>query len=70
LRLATSRDLESRRGAEEDFRAAIEISRTLVAKLLTLRASVSLARLLAYTTRRTDAATPQVCGTTSTLQNS
>ena len=51
LRLATSHDAESRRRAEDDFRAAIEISRTLGAKLLTLRASVSLTRLLACTTR-------------------
>jgi len=55
LRLARSCDAESRRGAEEDFRAAIEISRTLGAKLLTLRASVSLARLLACTTRSAEA---------------
>lgn len=52
---AASRDVESRRRAEEDFRAAIEISRTLGAKLLTLRASVSLTQLLDCTTRRAEA---------------
>jgi hypothetical protein len=55
LRLATSRDVDSRRRAEEDFRAAIEISRTQGAHLLALRASVSLARLLACTTRSAEA---------------
>jgi tetratricopeptide (TPR) repeat protein len=55
LRLATSRDRESRRHAEDDFRAAIEISRTQGAKLLTLRASVSLGRLLAGTSRSAEA---------------
>jgi DNA-binding winged helix-turn-helix (wHTH) protein/tetratricopeptide (TPR) repeat protein len=51
LRLARSPDVESRHHAEDDFRTAIEISRTQGAKLLTLRAAVSLVRLLACTTR-------------------
>jgi tetratricopeptide (TPR) repeat protein len=55
LRLATSRAVASRRHAEDDFRAAIEISRAQGAKLLTLRSSVSLARLLARTTRSAEA---------------
>jgi DNA-binding winged helix-turn-helix (wHTH) protein len=56
LRLAMSRDLDSCAHAEDDFRAAIDISRAQGAHLLTLRASVSLARLLARTARNPEAA--------------
>ena len=55
LRLAMSRDLDSCAHAEDDFRAAIAISRAQGAHLLTLRASVSLARLLARTARNAEA---------------
>ncbi len=55
LRLAMSRDLDSCAHAEDDFRAAIDISRAQGAHLLTLRASVSLARLLARTGRSAEA---------------
>jgi predicted ATPase len=57
LRLAKSRDRDSCAHAEDDFRAAIDISRGQGAHLLTLRASVSLARLLARTGRSTEAGT-------------
>jgi len=55
LRMATSRDLDSCARAEDEFRAAVDISRTQGAHLLTLRASVSLARLLARTARSAEA---------------
>jgi DNA-binding winged helix-turn-helix (wHTH) protein len=55
LRLAKSRDLDSCAHAEDEFRAAIDISRAQGAHLLTLRASVSLARLLARTARSGEA---------------
>jgi len=54
LRLAMSHDLASRE-AEDDFRTAIDISRAQGAHLLTLRATVSLARLLARTARSAEA---------------
>jgi tetratricopeptide (TPR) repeat protein len=57
LRLATSSDGDSRRAAEEDFRAAVDISRTQGATLLALRACVSLARLLAGTAQSAEALT-------------
>ncbi len=56
LRLAMSRDLDSCAHAEHDFRAAIDISRAQGAHLLTLRASVGLARLLTRTARSAEAA--------------
>jgi predicted ATPase len=55
LRLAMSDDLASRGEAEDDFRTAIDISRAQGAHLLTLRATVSLARLLARTARSAEA---------------
>jgi tetratricopeptide (TPR) repeat protein len=55
LRLAMSRDLDSCAHAEDDFRAAVDISRAQGAHLLTLRASVSLARLLARAARNAEA---------------
>jgi DNA-binding winged helix-turn-helix (wHTH) protein len=55
LRLSDSRDLEARRVAEEDLRTAIDISRAQGARLLTLRAAVSLARTLAGTRRSAEA---------------
>jgi DNA-binding winged helix-turn-helix (wHTH) protein len=51
LCLARSDEPGSRRRAEDDFRAAIEIARAQGATLFALRAAVSLARLLAATTR-------------------
>ena len=55
LRLAMSRTLDSCAQAEDEFRAAIDISRAQGAHLLTLRASVSLARLLGRTDRSAEA---------------
>jgi predicted ATPase len=55
LWLAMARDPDSCAHAEDDFRAAIDISRAQGAHLLTLRASVSLARLLARTARSAEA---------------
>jgi DNA-binding winged helix-turn-helix (wHTH) protein/tetratricopeptide (TPR) repeat protein len=55
LRLALSDDVASRGDAEDDFRTAIDISRAPGAHLLTLRATVSLARLLAQTARSVEA---------------
>jgi DNA-binding winged helix-turn-helix (wHTH) protein/predicted ATPase len=55
LWLAKTRDLDSCAHSEDDFRVAIDISRAQGAHLLTLRASVSLARLLARTGRSAEA---------------
>jgi hypothetical protein len=55
LRLARSCDSAARRAAEEDLRAAVEISRAQGATLLALRGSVGLANLLAGTAQSDEA---------------
>jgi hypothetical protein len=60
LCLARRDEPGSHRRAEDDFRAAIEIARAQGATLLALRAAVSLARLLAATTRRAEGLAPVV----------
>jgi DNA-binding winged helix-turn-helix (wHTH) protein len=57
LRLATSSDCASRLAAEQDFRAALAISRAQGATLLALRASRDLAQLLAGTPQGAEALT-------------